>query len=90
MILIQMLTLSMRILHLNIVIEALLTSSFCLIPRLPSNLSLQTSSQATKGNLHVIKIVFIIGKGTHNTKRQSLIKNKNKILWHPIPNQTLH
>ena len=47
----QMLSLSMRILYPSLVIKALLTSSFLLIPRLSSYLGLQTSSQATKGNL---------------------------------------
>ena len=45
-----MLSLFVSILHPSLVIEALLTSSFLLIPRPLSNLGLQTSSQATKRN----------------------------------------
>lgn len=50
LILAQMQSLSIRVVYPSLVIEALLTSSFLLIPRPPSDLGLQTPYQATKGN----------------------------------------
>ena len=51
MILIQMLSLSVRFLHPSLVIEVSLTSSFLLITRPPLDLDLQTSSQVPKETL---------------------------------------
>ena len=82
----QMLSLSMRILYPSLVIKALLTSSFLLIPRLSSDLGLQTSSQATKGNLIAsLDPIF----GSHNKfllilSRSSLflfVSLKQFIIW---------
>ena len=58
MILNQKLSLFMRILHPNLVIVALLTSSSLLIPSPPLDLGLQ-SSKATKGNsLYSLDLIF--------------------------------
>ena len=72
------LSLSVRILHHSLAIEALLTSSFFLIPRPPSNLGLQTLSQATKENtLVLVSLEPIFG----NHKKFLLILSKSSLIF---------